>query len=89
MGAAAPVGSGTITPGASPAVARGSSPVSPGVTVTSTDPVIPVPETDSGAATATGRTAMGLRATTSPLVHESDPVANVSRAASVRVNVTV
>ncbi|MFT2690917.1 hypothetical protein [Clavibacter zhangzhiyongii] len=53
----------TTRPAARPSAASAIGPVVPGVTVTSTDPVIPFPCTSSGAAMDTGFTAIGLRTT--------------------------
>src|SRR4051812_14399345 len=65
------------------------SPVPPGVTSTSTEPLVPTPSTEAGATIVTGCTATGLRTVVVPEVQVTAPVANSSSAASVRENVTV
>ena len=57
------------------------------MTVTGTEPVVPVPLTSAGAATATGRSATGSRTTTGPF-RVTKPLANLVSGAVVRVNVS-
>ena len=64
-------------------------PVKPGVTLIAVEPLVPVPVTCSGAAAATGFTASWLRTLNLPLVQVSEPNAYSSKAALVRVKVTV
>ena len=73
----------------SPSTAVVSVPVKPGVTLIAVEPLVPVPLTCSGAAAATGFTASWLRTLNLPLVQVSDPNAYSSKAALVRVKVTV
>ena len=64
-------------------------PVKPGVTLIAVEPLVPVPLTCAGAAAATGLTASWLRTVNVPLVQVSEPNAYWSKAALVRVKVTV
>ncbi|OUD87140.1 hypothetical protein BC477_04045 [Clavibacter michiganensis subsp. michiganensis] len=75
MGEDASFGFAYTRPAVRPSAVSAIGPVVPGVTVTSTDPVIPFPCTSSGAAMETGFTAIGLRTVVSPSVQVRDPVA--------------